>query len=205
MHNLHHRKLERDAPHNKYHIYFHVWKDPPTTSTMFPLTSTMYCLSATPLSPACGNALYFWSESKLGITSRGTDKQDSGKGVAGYRIVRTDLKTVISSARNPLRDDAPLPIVVILLDRSIEFSTIPTQHCHKNHFRTLAQYQCDSKPPHTSDLIHYCHMTELTQWVLPMSLAVLAKLTFRSLRTNLSDTLTLLGTLANCFSDLWSL
>ena len=35
---------------------------------------------------------------KLEGTSRGTDKQDSGKGVAGYRIVRTDLKNMIGSS-----------------------------------------------------------------------------------------------------------
>ena len=48
-------------------------------------------------------------------------------------------------------------------------------------------------------------MMERTHWVLPASPDVLTQLTFRFLRTNLSDTLTLLGTLANCFSDLWSL
>ena len=48
-------------------------------------------------------------------------------------------------------------------------------------------------------------MTELTMWVLPTFRAVLAQLTFRFSKTNLSDTFTLLGTLANCFSDLWSL
>ena len=32
-----------------------------------------------------------WGKDLLWITSRGTDKQDSGNGVAGYLIVRTDL------------------------------------------------------------------------------------------------------------------
>ena len=138
---------------------------------MLPLTSTMYCLSATPLSPACG--ILNWGF----VADYFTPK---------YCIwVNWHIKGMVVDYF--VQNRQILHSFELRKGLIVDYFTWHRQAGLRQRGGRVSH--CQDRPGQRSQL---------------GTITVLS-LTSRFLRANLSDTLTLLGTLANCFSDLWSL